>query len=366
VEERPFRAGVPSPLDARFSAGVRHSYHSPDREPPIRTYNICLLGFGNVNRTLARLLQEKAEELAQRNIAFRITGVASRRLGWIAGPAGVNLTRLEQASPGPTDVRQWLSAAQADVLFEATSLEPQTGQPAIDYIRAALGMGAHAITANKGTVVHAYRELRALASEKGRRFLFESTVMDGVPIFSMFRENLPALELRGFRGILNSATNVILGGMEAGFSFEDSLKRAQQLGVAETDASHDIDGWDAAVKVAALVTVLMNYPITLSDISREGIRDLTGEAVRSARVAGKPYKLVCRAQRGGSGISASVGPEQVPLSDPLAWIEGTSSIVYFETDMFPGLALTEVNPGPEATSYGMLADFVRAVSDQKS
>jgi homoserine dehydrogenase len=331
----------------------------------IRTYNLCLLGYGNVNRTLAHLLEVKAPELARRNIAYRIAGIASRRMGWIADPAGLNLDRLTP-SPSTGDVRDWLRAAHADVLFEATSLDPHTGQAAIDHIRAALEMGAHAITANKGPIVHAYRELSALAAQKNKRFLFESTVMDGVPIFSMFRDSLPAIELRGFRGILNSTTNVILGGMERGLSFEESLQEAQQLGVAETDAAHDIDGWDAAVKVAALVTVLMEQPITLSEISREGIRDLTGEAVRSARAAGKPYKLVCRAQRAQSGISASVAPEQVPLTDPLAWIEGTSSIVYFETDMFPGLALTEVNPGPEATAYGMLADFVRAVSDHTS
>ncbi len=102
-----------------------------------------------------------------------------------------------------------------------------------------------------------YDELRQLAAAKKRRFLFESTVMDGVPIFSLFRDNLPAIHLRGFHGILNSTTNVILAGMEEGLSFDAALRKAQEIGVAETDASHDIDGWDAAVKVAALVTVLM-------------------------------------------------------------------------------------------------------------
>ena len=197
---------------------------------------------------------------------------------------------------------EWLRAAGVDVLFEATSLSVRDGQPAIDHIRAALECGAHAITANKGPVVHAYRELSALAAAKGKKFFFESTVMDGVPIFSLFRDSLPAVELRGFRGILNSTTNVILGGMEAGSSFEESLKQAQQMGVAETDPGHDVEGWDAAVKVAALVTVLMGTPIQLDEIEREGIGKLTGESVRGARGAGKPYKLVCRAQRDGARV----------------------------------------------------------------
>jgi homoserine dehydrogenase len=344
----------------------------------IRTHNLCLLGFGNVHRTLVRLLEKKDRELRERGIAWRITGVASRRMGWIADANGLDVhallsdsfsaqSRARAPAPQgqllPHDVREWLRLAKADVLFEATSLSLRDGQPAIDHIRAALEAGAHAITANKGPIVHAYEELSSLAIAKGRRFLFESTVMDGVPIFALFRDNLPLVHVRGFRGILNSTTNVILSGMEDGLSFDEALAKAQQLGVAETDPSNDIEGWDAAVKVAALVRVLMGVPLLLENIQREGIGQLSGEMVRAARADGKPYKLVCRAQRTDHGVTASVRPEQLPLSDPLAWVAGTSSIVYFETDIFPGLAITENNPGLEATAYGMLADFVRAVAE---
>jgi homoserine dehydrogenase len=313
---------------------------------------------------------DRADDLRALGIGWRITGVASRRMGWLANGGGFDPGQLGDntvagALPANdrdriSDVRSWLVAAGADVLFEATSLNVENGEPAADHLRAALEHGAHAITANKGPVVHAYAELKALAQRQRRSFLFESTVMDGIPIFSLFRENLPLLRLQGFRGILNSTTNVILGGMEEGLSFEESLCRAQDLGVAETDARHDVDGWDAAVKVAALVIVLMGEPIKLSAIKRQGIRELTGEQVREARTAGTPFKLVCEAKRTGQGIEARVEPERVPLSDPLARVAGTSSIIAFHTDIFPGLALTEENPGIYATAYGMLADFVRA------
>src|SRR6202035_5939537 len=181
----------------------------------------------------------------------------------------------------PGSVRNWLKAARADVLFEATSLNLENGQPAVDHIRAALHHGAYAITANKGPIVHAYRELRDLAVARGKRFLFESTVMDGVPIFSFF-DQLPAIHMQGFHGILNSTTNVILSGMEQGLTFDESLKKAQELGIAETDATHDIDGWDAVVKTAALSNVLMDVPIRLGEIEREGTRGVSGEGVRSA------------------------------------------------------------------------------------
>ena len=319
------------------------------------------------------LLQKKDAELRAQGIAWRVTGVASSRMGWMADANGLDLAALGKKNqkprveaPAPQRILAWLKSAKADVLFEATSLTVRNGQPATDHIRAALEFGAHAITANKGPVVHAYRELTALAASKGRKFYFESTVMDGVPIFSLFRDELPAVELRGFHGILNSTTNVILSSMEQGSSFEQSLKKAQEIGVAETDPSHDIEGWDAAVKVAALVTVLMDVSIRLEDIEREGIGKLTGEMVREARAAGAPYKLVCRAQREAAGFRASVRPERVPISDPMAWVAGTSSIICFETDIFPRLVFTENNPGLEATAYGMLSDFVRAVTGEQN
>ncbi len=262
-------------------------------------------------------------------------------------------------------MREWLAAARADVLFEATSLNVKDGQPAVDHIRAALDHGAHAITANKGPIVHAYRELRDLAAARGKRFLFESTVMDGVPIFSLF-DQMPTVHLQGFHGILNSTTNVILGEMENGVTFDEALKVAQTLGIAEADATHDVDGWDAAVKTAALITVLMDIPVRLEDIEREGIRDLTPQALRNARRDGWPFKLVCRAQRVGqgenAGVEATVMPEKVLATTPMGKIAGTSSYIHFETDVFPGLAVTEENPGLYATAYGMLADFVRATT----
>lgn len=185
--------------------------------------------------------------------------------------------------------------------------------------------------------------------------------MDGVPIFSLFRSTLPAIEVKGFRGILNSTTNVILSGMEKGLSFDEALREAQRLGVAETDAAYDIEGWDAAVKVAALVNVVTEVPLLPKEIERQGIRGLSGEAVRSARAEGRPYKLVCRAERTANGVRASVRPEQLPLSDPMALVEGTSSIIHFSTDIFPGITITEENPGLHATAYGLLADFIRVI-----
>src|SRR6185436_1709150 len=172
-------------------------------------------------------------------------------------------------------VTDWLRASQPNVVFETTSLNPDSGQPAIDYLRAVFQSGAHAITANKGVLVYGFRELNELARSAGRRFLFESAVLDSAPVFSLFRETLPAVKLRGFSGVFSSTTNIIIETMEAGRSFEEGLKTAQELGVTETDPTHDIDGWDATVKVCALANVLWNLSLKPDDVSRQGIRELS-------------------------------------------------------------------------------------------
>jgi homoserine dehydrogenase len=316
-----------------------------------------------------RLLIAKETELRRRyDVRWRLTGVATRRAGWVADPDGVNPIAIlnghwppsQAQAQAPRHVREWLEKARADVFFETSSLDVQTGQPAIDHLKAALDLGAHAITANKGPIVHAFHDLTALAREKNRKFLYEATVMDGVPIFSMFPLGLPAVELRSFSGVLNSTTNVVLTEIEKGRSFEEAVKRAQAMGVAETDPAADLDGWDAAVKVVVLATVLMGVPVKLEQVQRTGIRELSEEKIRSVRAAGMRYKLVCRAERRGDGVDCRVQPELLLASDPLGNLEGTSSAIRFDLDVF-GLSLVEHHPGIEATGYGLLADFLRAV-----
>ena len=337
----------------------------------MKHYNLCFLGFGNVGRALARLFAAKSAELRELyGIEWKITGVATRRMGWLSHDEGFQVEALlagnaeQQASGRSTSVHEWLEASQPDAVLETTSLNVETGQPAIHYLRAALEAGAHAITANKGTVVYAYDELAELARAMGKRFLFEATVLDSAPVFSLFRETLPAVKLRGFNGVFNSTTNVILEAMETGRTFEEGVKAAQELGVAETDPSHDVDGWDSTVKVCALATVLMRVPLKPDDVRREGIRGLDARTLRAARDTGKPFKLVARARVGEDGsVIASVRPEQLAATDPLSCVRGTSLAAHFELDMMPGLTIMSHRPNLQSTAYGLLADFVNAVRE---
>lgn len=334
-------------------------------------YKIAFLGFGNVGKALARLLLNKQVEIMERyGITFLVSGITTGRHGTAIDPAGIDLqaalmgdlATLNRAG-NIQDSFDFIRRCGADVLFENSPVNYDSGQPAIDHLRLALECGMHAITANKGPVVHAYRELTALAHKMGRSFYFESTVMDGAPIFSLYREALPAARLSSLQGVLNSTTNMILTRMEQGEGFEQAVAYCQKIGIAETDPSGDVDGWDAAVKVAALVTVLMDIPLKPQQVDRQGIRQITPAEIEQARQQGKRWKLVCSAQRQGEAVVARVAPEMVGIDSPMYGVNGTTSIVQFESDVLGKLSVIEEDPGPHTTAYGLFADFLNAVRD---
>lgn len=329
----------------------------------MKRYRLCFLGFGNVGRALARLLVAKSAELRDNyGIEWEIAGVATRRMGWRASEDAIDVSKLlagGDETESEIGINEWLARARPDVVFETTSLNPETGQPAIDYLKASLQYSAHTITANKAPIVYAYDELNEIAIAKGRGFMFEATVLDSAPVFSLFRETLPAAKVRGFSGVFNSTTNVILETMEAGRSFAEGVKTAQELGVAETDPSLDVDGWDSVMKICAIARVILRAPLLPGAVRREGIRALDPATLQAARAEGKPYKLISRASVNADGsVVASVRPEQIATSDPLGGVRGTSLAIHFELDTIPGLTIVSHRPNLQSTAYGLLADFI--------
>ncbi len=328
----------------------------------MKVLNLALIGFGNVNRALVGFLESKTSELKQKyNLEYRVTGVMTRRLGWLADANGLDTTALLEgktiSSSISSDLQTWLKASEANVLFEASSLEPFTGQPATSYIRTALEFGCHVVSANKGPVVHAAKELHALAHARGLKFRHEASFMGGSPIYSLFRETLPAANIKRFRGLLNSTTSTILQTIEAGSSFEEGVKRAQEIGIAETDPSFDVDGWDSAVKVCGLANVLLGTQLDVTKLERVSIRDLDVTQIQDAARAGTPIRQVAFIDALETGLKAGVRHERIGLNDPLR-APGTTNVSHFELDVLPGLTVTTHDAGAKETAYDMLADFI--------
>jgi homoserine dehydrogenase len=341
-------------------------------------YNLALIGFGNVARSLARLLVRKQDILkSKHNVTFSFTGISTGRHGYAVNQNGLDIQKALDLVENGKDISELsvfpvsdsisvINNSAANVMFENSPVNTQTGQPAIDHIRTALELGMHVSTANKGPVVHGYRELMDLAKSKGKIFRHESAVLGGAPVFSVMREAFPLADLESFKGIFNATTNVILSRMESGETYEQALAYAQKIGLAETDPTNDVDGWDAAIKVAALVTVLWDTPMTPQHVNPTGIRGITTDMIAKAKADGKRYKLVCSAEKVNGEIKVSVSPQLVDSSSSLYGMMNSSTGITFRTDVIIdySIVLSEkpgMTGGPVETAYGLFADFVNIV-----
>jgi homoserine dehydrogenase len=331
---------------------------------------VALLGCGNVGRALLAMIAEKSDALrAERDVTLTFTGGLTRAAGgWIA-PDGVDAAMLLASGwpqgPASADAQPFVGdgvvfarEAPADALVELTALNPLTGQPATDHIRAALESGKSVVTANKGPIAHAYRDLRDLAARKGQRLRFESTVMDGTPIFGMVEACLPVTQIASLRGPLNSTSNYILSRMAQGESLENALISAQTLGIAEAEPSYDLEGWDASVKATVLANVLMGADLRPAGVRRE---ELGAEAMRRAQAGLAPglrLKQMVEVTRAGNEIIGRVYVIALPEDDILGRLSGMETGLQLHTDTMGELTLIEGEGGPGQTALGVLADLV--------
>jgi homoserine dehydrogenase len=325
-------------------------------------FDLVLVGYGNVAKRFVALLDEHADVLdADHGVRASVIGIVTRRggPGYLVDRLG--RTRATSAVPFIREACRRDHAAAREgrlVVVETTTLDVARGQPAIDHVRAALAGRAHVITANKGPAAFAYRRLARAADRAGRRFLFESAVMDGVPIFNLIRETLPAVSIAGFRGIVNSTTNYILTALEQGRPFDAALAEMQARGIAEADASLDVDGWDAAAKTAALANVLLGAAISPQDVQREGLSSATAARALQARAMGRRLKLVVRAGRNDRRVVARVAPESLPGDDLLAGVEGQQNALVLQTDLLDEIAIVQRGGSLTHTAYGLLSDLI--------
>ncbi len=354
---------------------------SPLPRPPAdaaRPLRALFLGFGHVGREVARLLVARHEHPGLAALDLSVVGIVTGAHGSAADPAGLDLAAalaayarggLGAAGRGGADQdgARAVAALDYDVLVEMTPLDVAgRGGAAIARVRAALERGRHVVTANKGPVAWAYRDLRDLAAARGASFLFESTVMDGAPVFNLARCGLRGAAVERLSGVLNSTTNVVLGAMEEGLDLEAALDRARELGIAEADArpdgGADLEGWDAAVKLAVLANVLLvregEAEIRPEEVAREAVDAALGERARSARASDRRLKMVCEAVREGGSVGAWVAARELPEGHPFARLEGTSSALTLTADLLGTITLTEEDPDLTTTAYGILSDLL--------
>ena len=386
---------------------------------PLSPFRIAIVGLGSVGEALVKMLLDKSphriEVVSVLRSRFGATALHDKQkldlnetlnckndLSWLQerlyGAVRDDVTCPIELFPNVNDREQvdvymkYLhDVVGAHAVVEVLPVNYQTAEPALSVLESAIKHKLHAVSANKAPVVHAHARLSALAAANNVLYRFESAVMDGVPVFNMLRNCLSGATITGLRGVLNSTTNVILTLMEAGQSFETALKEAQEMGIAEADPTADIDGWDAAVKVGALFTVLRDrnaqlkdsesdagernstrgYPF-LSRIPRDGIRHVTSADLKAAAAEGMRYKVVCTADleedlekndklSDDSESKLAVRLVKLPVSDPLASLSGASSAVTIFTKELGPITLTSTDPTTSDTAFGVYQDLLECI-----
>ncbi len=331
---------------------------------------LLFIGFGTVAQGLSELLLEKRARLSSRHgLDWTITGIVDTLKGSAADPEGLDLEAVMAAVaagrsiselPGGCDwdAPAMIERAEADALIEVTYTDITTGQPATDHIRAAIARDLHVTTTNKGPLALHSRELVDAAAAKGVQFLYEGTVMAGTPLLNLVRETLADSEISEMQGILNGTTNYILTQMEAGMDYGAALARAQELGYAEAVPDADVLGWDALAKVTILANVVFGASLSPDDSPCTGITGITSDQVAAAAADGKRYKLIGRVWRDSGDVRASVAPQLVELSHPLAGVGGATNAMTMTTDTLGDVTVVGPGAGRRETGYALLNDLI--------
>jgi homoserine dehydrogenase len=331
----------------------------------VKKYRLALIGFGNVGRALTEVILERVDLYKKQfGLEFVIVAVSDARKGSVYEPKGLDVKALL----GATDSLEILNAehkgwgaldtaqgADYDILCEMSFTDLQTGEPASSYIRAALEVGKHAVTTNKGPVALHYQELTQLAQDNHVIFGAEGSVMSGTPTIRLGQELLAGAGIQKIEGILNGTTNYILTQMESGMSYADALAEAQAKGYAEADPTGDVEGFDAAGKVAILANVLLNVALKVSDVEREGISKLTLQDIADAKAKGERWKLVGKLERLANN---TVKPQCVSMSHPLAGVMGATNAITFTTDLLGETTIIGAGAGRKETAYALLQDML--------
>jgi homoserine dehydrogenase len=354
----------------------------------MKQLRLSLLGFGTVGRWLAEALHLRQAWLQQElDVVMTIVSVATAHHGFIYRGDGLDIPTLLEladtrqpltAHPGVThwaNILEGLQATGGDVLAEATGATLRSGEPGLSYIRAALAHGMHVVTSSKGPMALAGLDLLSLARAQAVQLRMESTVMSGTPVLSTIREGMAGTNIRAIRGVLNGTVNSILSAMALGRTYAEALAEAQALGYAESDPTDDVEGDDAVAKTLILATVAFGRALTPEQVVRRGITTLTREQMQQALDQGKCIKHVSslrllsadgtevsRATANSGSIptrlEAHVEPQALPLSDPLARIDGLLNAIVIQTDTPAEVTVIGPGAGRFQAGQGMLADLI--------
>jgi homoserine dehydrogenase len=312
---------------------------------------VGLLGCGVVGGAVARILIDDAEEIArQAGVPIELRRVAVRN---------PDLKREADLTPEmiTTDAESVVRDPDIDIVVETIG----GVEPAKSLIKAALGERKHVVTANKELLAQAAPEVMSLAQEAGTSVLFEASVAGGIPVIRPIRESLAGDRVHRIMGIVNGTTNFILTRMsDTGETFEAALAEADRLGYTEADPSADVDGHDAASKLAILASLAFNVQVVAEDVTREGIKEVTPGDIAAAHALGYEVKLLAVADDMDGQVDARVHPAMLPRTHPLAAVRDEFNAVFLEATEAGELMFFGRGAGGGPTASSVVGDLIEA------
>ena len=332
---------------------------------------IGIIGLGGVGRALISLLVEKSDELITMGVSPEIVFALNSSSGCYR-EEGIDLKELLNHLETSRDlslldggfqggdIHGLLDAANLDFLIEVTPTDKVTGEPALSHILSALGMGVNVVTANKGPVMLHYRRLKDLADTMGVSLGIGCTAGGALPTISSGQYDLLGARVTGIRGVLNGTTNYILTSMEEeGLEYIEALGKAQKEGIAETDPSMDVEGWDTAIKLIIIANALMGSNLKLQDARVEGIQNLKFEDVNKAIAQEKKLKLIGKVQWEGNNWNLVVAPEAVDKNDIFFSVNGKNKGIQYLTDTLGDIAVLGGASNLKGAAASLLRDLLQ-------
>jgi homoserine dehydrogenase len=313
---------------------------------------IAILGLGTIGSAVAKLITKRRTEITESyGLDLTIVRVLER------GPERAARADLSGEIVA-TDFSEIIEDPNVNVVVETLGGE----LPAADFIERSLRAGKHVITANKEALSKHFDRLQRAAHGSGTALMFEASVGGGIPLLVSYRQILAANRVVSLRGILNGTTNYILTQMtEAGESFGDALKRAQDLGYAEPDPTADVEGYDAAYKLSILASIMAGRHVHPDGVDRTGITRLGTGDIEGARMNNSVIKLLAQATIDTDRITARVGPETVPSGNLLAHVSANFNAIEIAGDSVGPVVLSGQGAGPAPTASAIVSDVVEAV-----
>ena len=329
----------------------------------IKTVRISIVGFGHVGSGVAEVVMRKHDEILRKHgLDLRIVGIADLK-GAIIDEGGLNRDEIARFGAGGAlldmSSLELIREIEHEVMVEATPTNVTNGEPGLTHIITALNSNRHVVTSNKGPLALEYRKLMELAERKGRELRFEATVGGAMPLISLIRENLAGNGITAIRGILNGTCNYILTRMtNENLPYEHVLREAQEIGIAESDPSKDVEGIDTAVKLVILANSVFGMDATYRDVRVQGITEITPDALKLARDAGYAIKLIGDVDIDGR---LEVAPRLVPVSDPLN-VGGTLNVATIRTDLAGDITVIGKGAGSIEAASAILSDIIAIYS----